>query len=149
MNTIREVLSSIKKIRGQHTDAELAGDMGISINTMRSWVRNESLTRQLIGYCADHNISLDEVLLDKRVFNRERCEVCAMRLQCDEYRRATSKSLVVQEDMFSPRTIVLNTYVTDKVTWHMFQQDVLKSQCTFDLEQIDRIIVELHHTFRG
>jgi hypothetical protein len=148
MKTIREVLSSVKKIRGQQTDAELAGDMGISINTMRSWVRNESLTRQLIGYCADHNISLDEVLLDKRAFNRERCELCAVRLQCDEYRRATSKSLVVQEDMFSPRTIVLNTHVTDTVTWQMFHQDVLKSQCTFDLEHIDRIVVDLSHVFR-
>lgn len=145
MQTIRDVLQTIKKIRGLKTDAALAADVGISVHTLRSWVRNESITRQLINYCDDHNISLDEALLGKRTFNRDRCEVCAMRLQCDEYRRAVSKSLVVNEDMFSPRMIVLNTFLSDQVTWRMFQQDVLKSQCEFDLGQVDRIVVELHH----
>jgi hypothetical protein len=145
MQSIREALNTIKRIRGLKTDAELAADIKIPLHTMRSWVRNESITRQFIQYCADHNISLDEALLDKRIFYKERCEPCAMRLQCDEYRRATSKSLVVQEGMFSPRTIVLNTYFTEKVSWQMFQQDVLKSQCTFDLERIDRIVIELAH----
>ncbi len=145
MIPVREVLNTVKGIRGLKTDAALAADLGISLHTLRSWLRNESVTRQLINYCEEHNISLDEALLGKRIFNRERCEACAMRLQCSEYRRATSKSLVVNEDMFSPKTIILNTLLAEKVSWHMFQQDMVKSQCTFDLEQIDRIMVELHH----
>ena len=49
MQSIREALNTIKKIRGLQTDADLATDMGISLHTMRSWIRNESITRQLIA----------------------------------------------------------------------------------------------------
>jgi hypothetical protein len=146
MQSIREALNTIKKIRSMNTDADLAADMGISLHTMRSWIRNESITRQLIQYCENRSISLDEALLGIRSFNKDRCALCAMRLQCDEYRRATSKDLVVNEDMFSPRTIVLNTYLADKVTWSMFEQDILKAQCAFDLETINRIVIELQHS---
>lgn len=146
MQSIRKVLNTLKKVRGLQTDAELANDMGVSLHTMRSWIRNESITRQLIEYCANRNISLDETLLGSLSFNKERCELCAMRLQCDEYRRATSTALVVNEDMFSPRTIVLNTYLADKVIWSMFEHDILKAQCAFDLETINRIVIELQHS---
>ncbi len=146
MKTIREALHTIKKIRGFKTDADLAEDMDISLNTMRSWIRNESITKQIIAYCAKHNISIDETLLDIRIFNKDRCELCAARLQCDEYRRATSNSLVVNEDMFSPKTILINTHLTESISWKMFQQNILKSECAFDLELIDRILIELHQT---
>ena len=149
MKSIREALNTIKKIRGQNTDADLAADMGISLHTVRSWVRNESITRQLIQYCADRSISLDEALLGIRSFNKERCALCAIRLQCDEYRRATSAAMVVNEDMFSPKTIVLNTHLAERVAWSMFRQDVLKAQSSFDLEDIDRIVVELQHSHMG
>jgi len=149
MQSIRETLNTIKQIRGLQTDAELAADMDISLHTMRSWLRNGSVTRQLIGYCADHAISLDEALLGIRTFNKDRCSLCAMRLQCDEYCRATSTSLVVNEDMFSPRTIVLNTLLAEAVTWSMFRQDLLKTQCAFDLADIDRIVVELQQSHMG
>jgi hypothetical protein len=149
MRTIREVLNAIKKIRGHTIDADLAADMGISLHTMRSWIRNESITRQLIQYCAERSISLDEALLGIRTFNKDRCSLCATRLNCDEYRRATGTALVVNEDMFSPKTIVLNTYMAETVTWRMFRQDVLKAQCSFDLEDIDRIVVELQYDHMG
>jgi hypothetical protein len=149
MKAIREALNTIKKIRGLNTDADLAADMGISLHTMRSWVRNESITRQLIQYCADRSISLDEALLGRRSFDKDRCGLCAMRLQCDEYRRATSAAMVVNEDMFSPKTIVLNTHLAERVAWSMFRQDVLKAQSSFDLENIDRIVVELQHSHLG
>ena len=149
MKSVREALQTIKKIRGQNTDAELANDMGVSLHTMRSWIRNESITRQLIQYCADRSISLDEALLGKLSFNKERCALCAIRLQCDEYRRATSAAMVVNEDIFSPKTIVLNTHLAERVAWSMFRQDVLKAQSFFDLEGIDRIVVELQHLHMG
>jgi len=149
MKSIREALNTIKKIRGQNTDADLAADMGISLHTVRSWIRNESITRQLIEYCADRSVSLDEALLGIRSFNKDRCGLCAMRLQCDEYRRATSAAMVVNEDMFSPKTIVLNTHLAERVAWSMFRQDVLKAQSSFDLEDIDRIVVELQHSHMG
>ncbi len=117
--------------------------------TMRSWIRNESITRQLISYCAGHVISLDEALLGRRSFDKERCALCAMRLQCDEYRRATSSAMVVNEDMFSPKTIVFNTHLAETVSWRMFRQDVLKAQSSFDLEGIDRIVVELQNANMG
>jgi len=146
MQSIREVLNTLKKVRGLHTDAELATDMDISLHTIRSWIRNKSITRQLIAYCEKRSISLDEALLGNLSFNKQRCALCSMRLSCEEYRRATSKALVVNEDMFSPRTIVLNTYLADKVTWSMFEHDVLKAQCAFDLESINKIMVELQHS---
>lgn len=146
MQSLRQTLNTVKQIRGLQTDAELAADMGISLHTMRSWIRNGSVTRQLIAYCADHAISLDEALLGIRAFDKKRCALCAARMQCDEYRRATSTSLVVNEDMFSPRTIVLNTFLAESVTWSMFQHDVLKAQCAFDLEDIDRIVLELRQS---
>lgn len=149
MKSVRDVLNTLKKIRGLHTDAELAADMGISLHTMRSWIRNESITRQLIHYCKERSISLDEALLGNLSFNKERCELCSMRLQCDEYRRATSTALVLNEDMFSPKTIVLNTYLADKLTWSMFEHDILKAQCSFDLETINRIVIELQHAHLG
>ena len=149
MKSIREALNTIKKICGQNTDADLAADMGISLHTVRSWIRNESITRQFIQYCADRSISLDEALLGIRVFNKDRCGLCAMRLQCDEYRRATSAAMVVNEDMFSPKTIVLNTHLAERVAWSMYRQDVLKAQSSFDLENIDRIVVELQHSHLG
>ena len=114
MQSIREALHTIKKIRGLQTDADLATDMGISLHTMRSWIRNESITRQLIRIAPIAAISLDEALLGIRSFNKDRCGLCAMRLQCDEYRRATSAAMVVNEDMFSPKTIVLNTHLAEQ-----------------------------------
>jgi len=144
LETIRETLNTIKKIRGFHTDAELSADMAISLHTIRSWIRNESITRQLIRYCEKYNISLDEVLLGQRCFNKERCELCAMRLKCDEYRRATAKSLVVNEGAFSPKVIVLNTSISDSIRWNMYYHDMLKGQLAFDLDQINRIVIELH-----
>jgi hypothetical protein len=48
--------------------------------------------------------------------------------------------------MFSPKTIVLNTYLADKLTWSMFEHDILKAQCAFDLETINRIVIELQHS---
>jgi len=149
MQSIREALHTIRKIRGLQTDADLAADMGISLHTVRSWIRNESITRQLIAYCAERSISLDEALLGVRAFNKDRCGLCAMRLQCDEYRRATSASMVLNEDMFSPKTIVLNTHLAERVAWSMFRQERLKAQSFFDLEGIDRIVVELQHSHMG
>jgi hypothetical protein len=146
MQSIRDVLNTLKKVRGLNTDAELATDMDISLHTMRSWIRNKSITRQLIEYCEKRSISLDEALLGNLSFNKQRCELCKMRLSCEEYRRATSKALVVNEDMFSPKTIVLNTYLADTVNWSMFEHDVLKAQCAFDLESINKIVVELQHS---
>jgi hypothetical protein len=146
MQSIRDVLNTLKKVRGLNTHAELATDMDISLHTMRSWIRNQSITRQLIAYCEKRSISLDEALLGSLSFNKQRCELCKMRLSCEEYRRATSKALVVNEDMFSPKTIVLNTYLADTVNWSMFEHDVLKAQCAFDLESINKIVVELQHS---
>ncbi len=143
MNSLRTVLNEIKKIRGIENDMELAKQVGMSVHTLRSWIQNESIRKQLIVYCAKHKISLDEVLFNKKKFNRDHCENCQQKESCNEYRNVVNGPLTIGEGRLEPRTVVFNTRYSEQVEIELQDNHRIKSNFMLDLKEIDRIVIKL------
>ncbi len=143
MNSLRMILNQIKKIRGIANDAQLADQIGVPVHTLRSWVQNNSIRRQLIIYCTQHDISLDEVMFNKKKFHRDHCENCKQKESCDEYRNVVDSPLTIGEGQLEPRTIIFNTNSSHSVQVELYCDDQIKSNCLLDLNKIDKLVVKL------
>lgn len=140
---MRTVLNEIKKIRGIPNDAELANQISVPVHTLRSWVQNNSIRKQLIQFCEDHNICLDEVLLGRKRFDRECCENCCQKEACTEYRNAVDRPLSIGEGWMEPRTVVFNTRYSERVQIDFHGEGQIKSSLNFDLTGFDKFFVRL------
>lgn len=143
MNSVRMILSEVKKIKGLRTDAQLADEIGVPLHTMRGWIQNDSIRRQLIAYCGRNSISIDEVVFGERRFAPQRCEACHRRDDCDEFQRAVGGELTIPEDRYSPRTVTLEVAAFDETTVDLYADTTLKRTFSSDLEGVDTIVVRL------
>ncbi|MCP4714908.1 MAG: bacteriophage CI repressor [Deltaproteobacteria bacterium] len=143
MNDVRTTLNEIKKILGIMTDADLAEQIGIPLHTLRSWIQNNSIRKQLITYCADHGISLDEVLLSKKRFHRDQCKQCRQKETCTEYRKTLDQPLTIGEGRLEPRMVLFNTHYSETAQIELHGEGRVKSSLMLDLGDIDKIAVKL------
>ncbi len=143
MHTVRTILNEVKNIMGLSTDAQLAEDIGVSLHTMRGWIQNGSIRKQLIQYCSRNNISIDEVVLGRKEFAPERCTNCRKNSECETFRNATGKKITVTEHDLNHRTIELIRLLSENISIRLYTGDKEKSTCGFDLEGIDRVVIEL------
>lgn len=143
MNSVRKILTEVKKIKGIRTDAQLAGEIDVPLHTMRGWIQNDSIRRQLIEYCGRNSISIDEVVFGDRRFAPHRCEVCHNRHDCDEFQKVAGGQLTIPEDRYSPRIVTLEVGAFDETTVDLYADGTLKRTVTSDLEGVDTIVVRL------
>ena len=143
MNSLRTVLNEIKKIRGIENDMELAKQVGVPVHTLRSWIQNESIRRQLIVYCATHDISLHEVLFSKKKFHKNHCENCQQKESCNEYRNVVDGPLTIGEGRLDPRTVIFDTRYSEQVEIELQGNHRIKSNFMLDLKEVDHIVIKL------
>lgn len=143
MHTVRTILNEVKKIKGFTTDAQLAEDIGVPLHTMRGWIQNGSIRKQLIQYCSKNKISIDEVVLGIKEFAPERCTNCRKNTDCETFLKATDKEVTVTENAFTPRKIELTPLLSENILVNLYANGKEKTTCGFDLEGIDRIVIEL------
>ena len=98
MRTIREVLTTIKEIQGVKTDSELAKLIGIPLETMRNWIQNDTIRKQLMRYCFDNHISIDEVFFGDPSFSKERCGKCHKKATCSIYREVQLTPVNIEDN---------------------------------------------------
>ena len=143
MNSVRTILNEIKKIRGIANDTQLAGQIGVPVHTLRSWIQNDSIRRQLIVYCEQHDLSLDEVMFNKKKVHQDHCENCRQKESCNEYRNVVEGPLTIGEGQMEPRTVVFNTDYSASVRVELHDDIKIRSNCLLDLDGIDRLVVKL------
>jgi len=143
MNDVRTILNEIKKIRGLENDTELAVQVGVSVHTLRSWVQNDSIRKPLILYCENRGISLDEVLLGRKRFNREACDDCFQKESCVEYRNVVDRPLTIGEGRLEPRAVIFNTFYSEGVQIDLYGENRIKSRLDLDLAEIEKMTVRL------
>ena len=148
MRTVREVLNTIKEIKGISTDAELAKLIGIPVHTMRSWIQNDSIRKQLLFYCFKNNISIDEVFFGELIFNRERCEKCKKKSICSVYREIQLTPATIEE-IEGALHIKISAIEKDQFICKLFDDDMLLSNYSVNIENVDKIIILLKKNNKG
>lgn len=142
MKTVREVLNTIKKIKGISTDDELAKRIGVPVHTMRSWIQNDSIRKQLMRYCFDNNISIDEVFFGEQIFSKDRCEKCQAKKSCPVYRKREITPVTVEE-VEKGFHISINVKDIDQFKCDVYHNHVMTSNLSMNTKDLDRILIEL------
>ena len=142
MRTIREVLKTIKEIQGIKTDAELAQHIGVPLETMRNWIQNETIRKQLMRYCFDNHISIDEVFFGNPSFSKERCEKCHKKSTCSIYREVQLTPVNI-EDSDNEINITTNSKGKSRLVCELYSNDTLKSNFSTDIKDVDKIIFKV------
>lgn len=140
MKKIREILTKIKQIQGIKTDRELAQRIGIPLATMRSWIQQNSIRKQLMHYCNEHNISLDDVVLGKPIFSASRCADCKIRHSCNEYRPKGGLPVSVFEAEDTVH-IDINGPETEEMVYEIYKDGRVLSSTTIQTEDLQKIII--------
>ena len=142
MKTIRDVLKTIKEIQGIKTDAELAQRIGVPLETMRNWIQNETIRKQLMRYCFDNHISIDEVFFGDPTFSKERCEKCHKKSSCSIYRDVQLTPVKIEEN-HDEIQIGANTEGKTRLVCELYSTDTLKSNFSTDIKDVDKIIFKI------
>ena len=143
LQPVRDILNTIKSILGVSSDAELARRIDVPVHTLRSWIQNNSIRRQLLEFCVRNTISLDEALCGVRIYSRERCEPCAARHTCPAFTNRSRNAVIVNERAFGSRHIVINTTFTDRLRIDMYAGDTLQQHSEMSIDTIDKIVLAL------
>ena len=142
MRTIREVLNTIKGIQGIKTDSELAKLIGVPLETMRNWIQNETIRKQLMRYCFDNHISIDEAFFGDPIFKQERCEQCKKKSTCSIYRKEQLTPVKIEENGSEIR-ITANGIGKTQLVCELYSNDTLKSTFSSDIKDVEKIIFHL------
>ncbi len=142
MKTVREVLSKIKEIQGIKTDSELAHRICVPLDTMRNWIQNDSIRKQLLFYCYANHISIDEVFFGDATFSEERCEKCLKKSTCSVYRE--QKSIPVTTEVIgSELHITANTAGKNQFVCTFYSNNAEAANSSSTLKDIDKISILL------
>ena len=142
MRTIREVLNTIKDIQGIKTDSKLAKLIGVPLETMRNWIQNETIRKQLMRYCFDNNISIDEAFFGDPIFSKERCEQCKKKSSCSIYRKEQLTPVKIEESG-SEIHIIATVAGRNQLVCELYSNATLKSNFSTDIKDVDKIILQL------
>ena len=142
MRTIREVLNTIKEIQGVKTDGELAKLIRVPLETMRNWIQKGTIRKQLMRYCFDNHISIDEVFFGNPVFSQERCEQCKKKSTCSIYRKEQLTPVKIEENG-GEFQITANCTGKTHLECGLYSNDTLKSKFSTDIKDVDKIIFQL------
>ena len=142
MKTIREVLNTIKSIKGVSTDAELAKIIDVPLDTMRGWIQNNSIRKQLLLYCFNNLISIDEVFFGELVFNEKRCAHCKNKLNCSMYQEK-EKTPVTIADTPHKTYITINMKKNGQFVCEMYKDGLTVINCAVNGKKIDQVKISL------
>ena len=142
MRTIREVLNTIKEIQGIKTDNELAKLIGVPLETMRNWIQNETIRKQLMRYCFENHISIDEAFFGDPIYSKERCEQCKKKSTCSIYRKEQLTPVQIEESRHELDIIATATGKVQLVC-ELYSNDTLKTNFSSDIKDVDKIIFQL------
>ncbi len=142
MRSIREVLNTIKEIQGIKTDSELAKLIGVPLETMRNWIQNETIRKQLMRYCFDNHISIDEAFFGDPIFRQERCEQCKKKSTCSIYRKEQLTPVKIEESGDEIHITANGTGKT-RLVCEFFSNGTLKSNFSSDIKDVDKIVFQL------
>ena len=142
MKTIREVLNTIKMIKGVGTDAELARLIDVPIDTLRGWIQNDSIRRQLMLFCYNNNISIDEVFFGERIFNKKRCIDCMNKHKCPIYLKMVNTPINIEEteNRIQLKLLTKNEY---QFSCKVINSDDITTDLSITKENVDKIIINL------
>ena len=138
MRTIREVLTTIKEIQGVKTDSQLAQLIGVPLETMRNWIQHDTIRKQLMRYCFDNHISIDEVFFGDPSFSKERCENCHKKSSCSIYREVKLTPVDIEENGSEIR-IRVDSEGKIQFVCELYSNDTLKSNFTTDIKDVDKM----------
>ena len=66
MYLAKDVINKMKQLANLNSNVDLANNLGISYNTLNTWIKRGKLPQETIfSFCKDNNCSLDYLLLDK------------------------------------------------------------------------------------
>lgn len=138
MQTIRDVLTTIKEIQGIKTDSELAQRIGVPLETMRNWIQNDTIRKQLMRYCFENHISIDEVFFGDPSFSKERCEQCKKKATCSIYRDVQLTPVKIKENGDELQITATSEGKTQLVC-ELYSNDTLKSTFSSDVKDVDKV----------
>ena len=138
MRTIRDVLTTIKEIQGIKTDSDLAKLIGVPLETMRNWIQNDTIRKQLMRYCFDNHISIDEVFFGDPSFSKERCEKCQKKDTCSIYRTEQLTPVKIKENGDELQITATSEGKTQLVC-ELYSNDTLKSTFSSDVKDVDKV----------
>ena len=138
MRTIREVLTTIKEIQGIKTDSDLSKLIGVPLETMRNWIQNDTIRKQLMRYCFDNHISIDEVFFGNPSFSKERCDNCQKKDTCSIYRDVQLTPVKI-EDNNNTLQITAKTEGKTQLVCELYNKDTLKSTFSSEVRDVNTI----------
>ena len=138
MRTIRDVLTTIKEIQGIKTDSELSKMIGVPLETMRNWIQNDTIRKQLMRYCFDNHISIDEVFFGDPSFSKERCDKCQKKDTCSIYRDVQITPVKI-EDNNNALQITAKTEGKAQLVCELYNKDTLKSTFSSEVRDVNTI----------
>jgi hypothetical protein len=142
MKSVRTILNKIKEIQGIRTDKELAQRIGVPIDTMRSWIQNDSVRKPLIKYCEKNNISVDEVLFGQPIFSETRCAACKIKAQCEVY-HIMKKSPVTIREIEEDLHIIITANSLSQCTCNVYKDATMTANFAVDTIDVDKILIIL------